>query len=617
VATGRPLRATMTKQFTLADGFTDPDIAVWQELAQKALKGAPFERLIDTTFDGIKIQPLYTIPHKGPAATLKLSVRDQFLPWDIRQPFGASDITAVNAEILTDLSGGVSSIELLIGGTTQTGLGVDDISEALSGVLFNLAPVALNGGVECVNSAKALDRALRAANADPALARPAFNLELFSPWLTQGGLPDTFEAMMGEAASLGAELAARWPQAKIFGVSGRAGHEMGASAAQELAVMLACGVAQLRAGEAAGLSPQRIAEVVLLRLGVGQDVIPEIAKLRAARLLWDQILSACGAEGQAASLHAITSRRMLTKNDAWTNVVRVTCATFAAAAGGADVITALPLTTALGKAGPLARRIARNTQIVLMEETHLGHVADPGAGSFAIEALTTELCAAAWAIFQHIEAIGGIAGAVRSGWLQEQIGKSATAQAKDVARRKRPITGVSNHPMPREVLPEFTPHDPPRHAKPVTDLITAVPWTRLSEPFEALRARGEAAGSPSVFFANLGEVSQFAARAGFARNLLAVAGLSTPDSERAYPDLTALTAAFAASGAKVAIICSSDGVYAQQAAPCARALKQVGCAWVMLAGKPVEGAAGVDHYISAGEDVFAALGQIFLALEVT
>lgn len=612
----------MTDVFPLAAGFPDPELSQWQALAEKALKGAPFERLVETTFDGVQVRPLYTAADlpDAPAAPA-LPVRDPFLPWDIRQAFAGSDAMAMNTAILTDLKGGVSSVEIVAGHGVLSGIEAADLGQALDGVLFDLAPVALNAAAPvALEAAGTLDAVMVAAQADPEKARPVFNLGFVPAWLAQGGLPAPFETMMGEAAALSVGLSARWPLAKTMSASGHGAHEAGASAAQEIAVMLAEGVAHLRALEAAGFAPAAAARLIQLRLAAGQDVITEMAKLRAARLVWGQVLAACGAPPAPASLQAVTSRRMLAKNDAWTNILRVTCATFAAAAGGADVITALPLTAALGGASALSAKIGRNTQIVLMEEVRLGHVADPGAGAFAVEALTRDIADAAWTVFQEIERQGGIAGALRSGWLQGEIARSTAAQARDVARRKKPITGVSNQPLPGEALPEFVAEAPLVPPVLATDSITALQWTRLSEPFEALRARGEAASSPPVFFANLGTLPQFSARAGFARNLLNVGGLGTLETERAWPDLGALVEGFKASGAKAAVLCSSDAVYAEQAATTARALKEAGAVWVLLAGKPGDEAAlraaGVDQFIFAGQDALEALGQTHAALGV-
>lgn len=611
---------------SLAAGFDTPDQSAWEALAAKALKGAPLSRLTQTTHDGVVLKPLYTaadVDGSVPVPGLQ-APRDSFLPWDIRQPVGLPDPAVTNRVALDELERGVSSLELVVAGRLRAGLPVTGIAAALERVLVDLAPVALSGvggGGGGLAAAQALAAVYRDRGADPAEARPAFNLDPVSDWLQEGALPAPPEQMLAEAAAFAASTGADLPRATVFRASGRAVHEAGASPAVELAVMLASALAQLRALEAAGIAPEAGAKLILLCLASDADVVPGMAKLRAARLLWARVLEACGVgpDGRVAQLQAITSRRMMARNDAWTNILRVTAATFAAATGGADVITALPLTAALGGASDQARRIARNTQIILMEESHLGKVVDPGAGAFAIEAITHDLAAAAWARFQQIEAAGGIIGAVRGGMVQEMVGAARTALEADVARRKLPLTGVSNQPLPGEIPPAFEPEPPPEPGDlPLADPVSPLPWMRLAEPFEALRARGEAAGSPPVFFANLGPLAEFTARAGFARNLLSVGGLATPGSEAAYPDLAGLLEAWRASGARAAVLCGTDARYADEAGSVAEALKAAGCGTVILAGKPADEAglraAGVDAFIFAGQDAVAALTGLLDAL---
>lgn len=607
---------------SLAAGFDTPEQSAWEALAAKALKGAPLSRLTQTTHDGVVLKPLYTAADsQAPAPVPGLqSPRDSYLPWDIRQPVGLPDPGATNRLALDELERGVSSLELVVAGRQRAGLPVAGIAAALERVLVDLAPVALSGGGGLA-AAQALAAVYQARGADPTEARPAFNLDPVSDWLQDGDLPAAAEDMLAEAASFATGVQPSLPRATIFRASGRAVHEAGASPAVELAVMLASALAQLRALEAAGIAPETGAKLILLCLASDADVVPGIAKLRAARLLWARVLEASGVapEGRVAQLQAVTSRRMMARNDAWTNILRVTAATFAAATGGADVITALPLTAALGQASDQARRIARNTQIILMEECHLGKVVDPGAGAFAIEAITQDLAAAAWTRFQEIEAAGGIIGAVRGSLVQEMVVAARTSLEADVARRKLPLTGVSNQPLPGEIPPAFEPEAAPEPADlRGADPVTPLPWMRLAEPFEALRTRGEAAGSPPVFFANLGPLSEFTARAGFARNLLSVAGLSTPGSEVVYPDAASLVDAWRASGALAAVLCGTDARYGDEAASTAAALKAAGCGTVILAGKPADEAglraAGVDAFIFAGQDAVAALTSLLDAL---
>lgn len=388
--------------------------------------------------------------------------------------------------------------------------------------------------------------------------------------------------------------------------------------------MLASGAAHLRALETHGIDPVEGAGLILFRLAAGADVMVEIAKLRAARALWARVMELCGADlgERALRLQAITSRRMLTRYDSWTNLLRASAATFAAAAGGADIITVLPMTALLGEASPQGRRLARNTQIILQEEAGLGRVADPAGGAWAVERFTAELAEAAWALFERIEAAGGLAAALRAGLLQSEIAATHAARAEAIAKRRQPITGLSDFPLLAETAPKYTPFAPPRADAnpPHADRIAAAPWITLAAPFEALRDRA-AAHTPTAFFANLSTLASFSARANFAMNLLGAGGIAAHGPDVAYADRDALLAAFRASKTPVAVICGADAVYAEEAEATARALKEAGAIWVALAGKPGEHeaqwrAAGVDQFVFAGQNAVEALATLHAAFGI-
>jgi methylmalonyl-CoA mutase len=621
---------------TLAADFPDQDESRWRALAEAALKGAPWERLINRTMDGTPIQPLYRAPDfdsaadaaglpgqapftRGPAAA-----RDPFLPWDIRQPVGGPDPAIANRLALADLERGVSSLELLVGGTARPGLSVDGLSRALDGVLINLAPVALSAGRQGLAAARALAAHYEAAKADPTQAAPAFNIDPFGAWMRSGALDDSAEASIATAAAFAAGSGSLWTRGTSLRANGRALHEAGASPAWELAGMLGAGVAYLRALEAAGLSVEDGSRAILFCLAVGPDTMTEIAKLRAARALWAEVMAACGVSPDARGmrLQAITGARMMTRYDPWSNILRGTAACFAAAAGGADVVTVLPFTAPLGEASPLARRMARNTQLILMEESGLGRVADPAGGSFAVERLTADIAAAAWERFQSIEAVGGMAQALRGGLVQDAVAETRAAAAKDYARRKATITGLTDFPLLDELKPEIAAAGVTPPALPATiDTIAPLAWMRWSEPFEHLRDKADAiTPRPAVFFANLGTLAEFSARANFAQNLFAVGGVGAIEPDAPYPDNAARIAAFKTSGADVAVLTGSDARYAGEAASAAQALKAAGAAWVVFAGKPADEAAlraaGVDQFVFAGQDALGAIETLHAALGV-
>ena len=339
-----------------------------------------------------------------------------------------------------------------------------------------------------------------------------------------------------------------------------------------------------------------------------------MAEIRALRLMWARATAAAGLAPQVASIHAETSFRMLSRLDANTNLIRTTIAAFAAGVGGADSVTVLPFSAANGLPDAFARRLARNIQSVLLEESNLYRVIDPAAGSGRGEAETQELAAAAGSVFRDLDAAGGIVAGLKSGALQTRIAATAAARAREIARRKQPLTGVSEFPIlgqaPVAVLD--APPVPVAPAAVLAETFPALPAHRLSEPFEALRTVASAS-SPKVFLANLGRIADFNVRSAWVKNLFEVGGIEAIGND-GFETLDELVAAFQASGATAACVASSDAVYADLAESALRSLKAAGAGPVFLAGRPADaareaklGAAGADVFLFAGQDIIAVL----------
>jgi methylmalonyl-CoA mutase len=563
----------------LSAGFPAPTLERWRTLAEKSLGGASLDTLTARTSDGIAIAPLYTAAD-APAG--RLIARAAPGGWDIRQIVSRSDPRAANEDILAELEGGATSVELRLPG----GGGIESDAEfaaTLDGVMLDMAPVALDAF--SLGAAEGL--AICAAKRGMKHTALAFNLSPLTP--------DSF--------TLGAEIGRAFPNARLFRIDARAVHEDGGSEAQEIAALLRDAVTALRACEAAGIAMEDFPRRVLFTLAVGPDTIVEIAKLRAARLVLARMLSACGVTAPI-TLQAVTGRRMMTTRDAWTNMLRVTAAGFAAGVGGADIVTTAPLTEALGAPTPFARRVARNTQILLLEEAHLARVEDPAAGAWAVEALTDQIARAAWALFQHTEQTG-------EPLPPDAIAKVRERRVTGVRRRKTAIVGVSEYTLLGQ--------DEPRVED--SDVFEARQGMRLAEPFEHLRDAAQKAGAPAIFLATLGAPGAFAARASFAKGLFEAGGLPTRGGEDHHADVGALVASFAASGAHAACLCASDADYAASAEMAVRALKQAGCTFLALAGKPGASeetlrAAGVDAFVFAGQDAVTQLELIQRAMGV-
>ena len=374
-------------------------------------------------------------------------------------------------------------------------------------------------------------------------------------------------------AGLVKELAGDGFRGPFAVADGRVIHNAGGSEAQELAFALGSAVTYLRALEAAGVALDAAARMIYFRLAADADQFLTIAKFRAIRKLWARVEQACGLAPAPAYVSAETAWRMMTRRDPYVNILRSTVAVFAAGVGGADAITVLPFTAAIGLPDGFARRVARNTQLVLLEESNLAKVSDPTAGSGAIEDLTQQLCAAAWTLFQEIEKAGGAPAALEKGLIQEKVAATRAEREKNVARRKDALTGTSEFPNIHEaaVHVEDVAPFPAGQAK---SQFAALPRIRLAEPFEQLRdasdrALAKTGARPKVFLANLGKLSDFTARTLYARNFFEAGGIEAVTND-GFASRDEMIAAFKASGAKLACLCSSDKVYATEAADAAQ-----------------------------------------------
>jgi methylmalonyl-CoA mutase len=347
------------------------------------------------------------------------------------------------------------------------------------------------------------------------------------------------------------------------------------------------------------------------------DQLLTIAKFRALRKLWARVEEACGVKPKPAYVSAETAWRMMTRRDPWVNMLRVTIGAFAAGLGGANAVSVLPFTAALGLPDRFARRIARNTQLLLLEESNLAKVSDPAAGSGGIEDLTEKLCRAAWTLFQEIEKAGGAPVALEAGLIQNKVAAVRTGREKAAAHRKDALTGTSDFPHLAETPVEVLDVKPVAAPAPSPSAITfpPLPRIRLAEPFEQLRDASDThlaktRARPKIFLASLGALAEFTARATFAKNFFEAGGIEAITSD-GFGSRAEMVAAFKASGAGLACLCSSDRVYEKEAVDAAKAFKAAGARHIYLAGRPKEQdalkAAGVGTFIFAGCNALATL----------
>ena len=615
----------------LAADFPAATREQWLALVDKAIKGAEFEkRMVGKTADGLRIEPLYrrtdalaeaehTVPGAAPF-TRGTGQERLARGWDIRQFHSGSDPAAVNVAVLEDLEGGATSVALHIAtpGGSGLALGGGALETALQGVLYDICPIVLIAGEKSPDAAADL-MAVWAKHKVPEAKRLGhFNYDPLGTMAVMGGLSEPLDTALGKAASL-ANSAANMPGVTALIADGNAYHSGGASEAQELAAMLATFVAYLRACEAGGLAPDKAVPKIAIALAADADQFMTIAKLRAARHLVWRVAEASGAGSAAGKVNysAVTAWRMMSKRDPWTNILRTTVAAAGAALGGADAILVLPFSYALGQPDRFARRVARNIQIVLQEECNLGRVVDPTGGSWYVEKLTDDLAKAAWAIFQEIEAHGGMAAALKSGFVQDKIAAVAEARAMTIATVKQELTGVSAFPILGDDGVKLEPWAK-GSAAPAKRAIEVKPlkMTRLAEPFEALRDAADAhaakSGKPyQVFLASIGDVIDHTVRSTWIQNYLAAGGIKALTSD-GYANADTAAKAFKASGSSAACICSSDALNAEHAEATAKALKAAGATLVLMAGRPGDKetslkSAGVDQFLFAGQDAVVVL----------
>ena len=600
----------------------------WLKLVEKLLKGADVERLSTRTADGVTIAPLATAATAAEAAPARVGRAGREQAWDIRQRHAEPDPKLANAAILADLEGGVNSLVLQIEAAGQSGLGYGAaaLAAALAGVSLPRVTIALDGRENTMDAAGSLIEIWRENHIDEPSRHAAFNYDPLGVLAKTG----TLYYPADRSCAIGARLAAdsqAMPGVTALLADGRPYHEAGASEGQELAAMLATLVAYLRAAEAAGLAAAAAFDKIALALAADADLFLSIAKLRAARRLVARVAEACGAAeaGRRLNLTVTTSERMLTKRDPWVNILRAAVACAGAAIGGADAIGVLPFTWALGKPDRFALRIARNTQLILQQESGLARVEDPAHGAWSIEQLSSDLAQRAWALFQDIEAKGGMARALEAGRIQDAIAKVAAARAAHIADGAAELTGVSAFPL---LAGDGVVVEPHPAAQPIVRGGTAVaplPVRRLAEPFERLRDRADAhlartGRRPQLFLACLGDTATHLARTTFLKNFLAAGGIEAVASAELH-NSTDAGKAFADSNTTVAAISGSDTVYAELAEATAGALKAAGAVEVWLAARPgpeaaALQAAGVDGYVFSGSDRLATLTRLHQVLDV-
>jgi methylmalonyl-CoA mutase len=595
-----------------AGDFAPATEADWRRLVEAVLKGAPFERLTSRTHDGLTIEPLYP---RAREAT-RVAARPGGLPWTVMQRVDHPDPAAANVQAHEDLDNGATGLVLVFAGSlSSNGFGIEasaaSLERALDGIdLDRGVAVDLNLSPDTRGVVRDIAALVKRRGIDPGAVDLRFSLNPIGGFAASGRTAQDWQSLASSLAATIRELAGGGFRGPFAVADGRVIHNAGGSEAQELAFALASALAYLRALEANGMPLERASQAIYFRLTADADQLLTTAKFRAMRKLWARVATVLALSPKPATVTAETAWRTMTRHDAQTNILRATIAVAAAGIGGADAITVLPHTATLGLPDGVARRIARNVQLMLLEESSLARVADPAAGSGALVALTEQLCLTAWAQFQDIEGAGGMWRMLESGVIQKDVAAVRAARERAMAHGKDFLTGTNAFVDIAQASPAVLDVKPHVAAKEQSAAVMATPLPRfrLAEPFEALREKSDkiraATGTrPKVFLATLGAPADFTVPENFAKNFFETGGIET---------VSGASADYQAAQASIACLCAAEKTPDIQLAAAAAALKARGARHVYFAGRPGAREAllresGVQSFIAEGCDALATL----------
>ncbi|AKU96646.1 Methylmalonyl-CoA mutase [Labilithrix luteola] len=551
--------------------FPNVTLSDWRAQVEKELAGAAFDKaLVTKTAEGLSVQPLYT--EAKAQASLALT----------GAPFRICMHHATAEGLTQDLDGGADAIWLSLSDAASL-----DQALARKPAPFLVLDTKATPAAEAIAllSSKGVDKSFTfALTSDPIGAVARGDAASSSIESALGALGRAAKAARDSFLSSTTAMVSTLPY-----------HDAGADAADEIAIALGAGVAYLAALQAAGLTSLEAAGQIALQVAVGRDTFVELCKLRALRLCWQKILTASGAPEATTRVHAVCSSRTLTQRDPWVNMLRVTTQVFAAVLGGSDLVTPIAFDERLGPPSQLGRRVARNTGLVLREESFLGKVVDPASGSYYFETLTDELARDAWKRFQAMQKEGGIADALTSGRLLSKLESAWKARLDLLGKRRAAVLGVSDFANLEEKLPR------PASTNDAAPKAGALPVRHDGDPFERLRAKGYGIKGAAAILVTLGTLAESRPRAGFAAGFFAAGGIRTRETASNEK-------------ANIACLCGTDERYGTEAVDRVRALKAAGCKHVVIAGRP--GAleaqlreAGADSFIYVGCDAAGMLSD--------
>ena len=615
----------------------------WEAVIEKDLKGADYtKKLVWKTEEGLSLRPYYRMEHinkmehlnSAPACFPYVRGTKEHNNWLVRQGFCVHEsYQEANRQALDGIAKGVESVGFCIDGDRECSAG--DMATLLSGI--DLEKIEVNfEGCRCTTALNYINRFTEYAQkqgVNPQEVRASFDFDPLRRLTTKGTfcLPNNRAERLGSMSRMKAyvEAVQAFPLIRVVGVEAYALHSAGAGIVQELGFGLAMGSEYLFNMIEQGLSADEAARRVKFTFAVGANYFMEIAKFRAGRMLWAQIVKAYGVTheyGMKMKVHAVTSPWNQTVYDPFVNMLRGTTESMSAAIAGVDSLEVLPFDYAFRTPSEFSNRIARNTQIVLKEEAYFDKVVDPSAGSYYIENLTQSIANEAWKLFQEIENKGGYSAAFQAGFVQEEVKATAQKRDKNIATRRDILLGTNQFPnfsekadadVTQEVVTRLRTAETSEICGAAKTPEALLPY-RGAQAFEALRYATEKSGKPpKAFMLTFGNLAMCRARAQFACNFFAVAGFEVIDNNR-FATIEEGVAAAQAAQADIVVACSSDDEYGA-AVPQIAQLLGTKCI-LAVAGEPeckseLE-AQGISHFISIKSNVLETLRQYQLELGI-
>lgn len=623
----------MDSKLNLRSLFEVPTLEEWKELVQDSLKGGDFDKIMHTkTYEGIVLKPIYTKEDveglgfaksmPGAAPFVRGNDPEGFLAegWLVAQKQTEKDLKKLNAILIEELNRGLNMINL--GRLSPTGIkltSAKDFAKALEGIELKAAPLFAQIDADNEDVFAYLEEYLHLTGQSPRELKGCLGFDPIGDLALKGYTELSWEERMEKLYDAVILRADRAPQFRAIIIDGTVYEAAGASSVQELAFALATAGYYIKALLATGMQIDTIAPLFAVKLSLGSNFFMEIAKVRAFRLLFSEMIKAFGGNEELAKIwiHGKTASFNKSTYDLYVNMLRTSTESFSAVIGGVDSLEVQPFDNLVKEDNAFARRIARNQQLILKEEAHFDKVLDPAGGCYYIESLTAQLAELSWKLMQELEAKGGIFIALKEGYIHQLIEEVAKARKDSVHKRRDVFVGVNMYANPSD---EYLPLLKQGEYKPKDIALSlekgALPRRRVVEDVEALRAK-LVKKAPKIMLLNMGTVAEYKARADFSLGFFQMAGFEV-DGTMAFASVEEAVQAAKDSDADAFCICSTDGNYEELVAPLCAGLSPK---MMILAGYPLDKieeykAAGIDHFIHIRANAYETLKAIADELEV-